>query len=151
MDFRIKNYLPLFFTVLGLGLIVIGILNVLDRFVLASGSFIMASVFITTQYRLEINLKEKYYREYVWLLGLKFGDRVKYETMQYFYITKSKKSLIYGQTYKNHYVTGQHFNGYLKFSEDNKILIGDNSSKDWVLKRIKKFNAKLGLEIKDYA
>lgn len=150
MDFRVKNYLPLFFTVLGLGFIVIGMLNIMDRFLIASGLFVIGVIFITTQSRLEINLTEKYYREYVWCLGLKFGDKVKFNAIQYFYLTKSKKSLIYGQTYKNHYVTGQHFNGYLKFGEDVKILIGDNSSKDWVLKRINKLNSRFNLEVKDY-
>jgi hypothetical protein len=151
MDFKIKNYLPLFFIVLGIGLMVGGLYSILERTLLAIGLFLIGLILTTTQDRLEINFDEKYYREYIWTLGLKWGEKIKFNQIQYFYVTKSNKSQVYGQTYKNHYVTGTHFNGYIKFSEDEKILVADGSSKDWVLKRLKKINSKLGLELKDYS
>jgi hypothetical protein len=151
MDFKIKNYLPLFFIVLGVGLMVGGLYSILERTLLAIGLFLIGLILTTTQDRLEINFDEKYYREYIWTLGLKWGVKIKFNQIQYFYLTKSKKSQVYGQTYKNHYVTGSHFNGYIKFSDNEKILVADSSSKDWVLKRLKRINSKLGLEVKDYS
>ncbi len=151
MDFKIKNYLPLFFIVLGVGLMVGGLYSILERTVLAIGLFFIGLILTTTQDRLEINLDEKYYREYIWTLGLKWGEKIKFNQIQYFYLTKSKRSQVFGQTYKNHYATGTHFNGYIKFSDKEKILIADGSSKDWVLKRLKKINSKLELEVKDYS
>jgi hypothetical protein len=105
MDVKIKNYLPLFFIVLGVGLMVGGLYGILERTLLAIGLFLTGLVLTTTQDRLEINLDEKYYREYIWTLGLKWGEKIKFNQIQYFYLTKSKKSQVYGQTYKNHYVT----------------------------------------------
>lgn len=150
MDFKIRNYLPLFFIVLGVGLTVSGLYSVLEKTLLSIGLFLIGLILATTQYRLEINFEKKYYREYVWTLGLKWGEKIKFHQIQYFYLTKSKKSQVFGQTYKNHYVTGAHFNGYLKFSDNEKILIADGSSKDRVLNRLKNINSKLGLEVKDY-
>jgi hypothetical protein len=34
-------------------------------------------------------------------------------------------------------------------SEKDKILIGDSSSKDWVVRRVAKINERLALEVKD--
>ncbi len=151
MDFKIKNYLPLFFFVSGIGIIIGGLYIVLETPFLSLGLILSGLVFTTTQYRLEINLKEKYFREYVWTLGFKWGEKMKYNKIQYFYITKSKKTQTYGQTYKNHYVTAGHFNGYLKIDNEEKIMIGDSSTKEWIVKRIEKLNKNLQLEIKDYS
>jgi hypothetical protein len=151
MDFKIKNYLPLFFMILGVGLMVGGVYSILEKTFLSIGLLLIGLVLVTTQCRLQINFDEKYYREYVWTLGLKWGEKIKFNQIQYFYLTKTKKVQVYGQTYKNHYVTGTHFNGYIKFSDNEKILVADGSSKDWVLKRLKKINSKLGLEVKDYS
>jgi hypothetical protein len=151
MDVRVKNYLPLFFIVLGVGLMIGGLYSVREKTLLFIGLFFIGLILSTTQYRLEINFDKKYYREYVWTLGLKWGEKIRFNQIQYLYLTKVKKSQVYGQTYKNHYVTGAHFNGYIKFSDNEKILIGDSSSKDWVLKRLKKINSRLRVEVKDYS
>jgi hypothetical protein len=151
MDFKIKNYLPLFFMILGVGLMVGGLYSILEKTFLSIGLLLIGLVLVTTQCRLQINFDEKYYREYVWTLGLKWGEKIKFNQIQYIYLTKTKKHQVYGQTYKNHYVTGTHFNGYIKFSDNEKILVADGSSKNWVLKRLKKINSKLGLEVKDYS
>ncbi len=151
MDFKIKNYLPFFFAVLGVGLMIGSVFGIAEKTLLSIGLFLVGLILVTTQYRLEINLDKKYYREYVWILGLRSGQKIKFNQIQYLYLTRSKKTQVYGQTYKNHYVTGTHFNGYIKFSDEEKILIGDSSSKDWVLKRLQKVGSKLGLEIKDYS
>jgi hypothetical protein len=151
MDFKIKNYLPFFFVVLGVGLMVGGILGIAEKTFLCLFLFLIGFILVSTQSRLEINFDKKYYREYVWTLGLRWGEKIKFDQLQYLYLTKSKKSVVYGQTYKNHYVTGAHFNGYLKFSENEKILVVDGSSRDSVLKRLNQINSKLGLELKDYS
>jgi hypothetical protein len=149
MDLKIETYLPLFFIVLGIGFILGGILNILEYTVLAIGTITIGLALVTTQSRLEINPEQKYYREYVWILGSKWGEKIKYNEVQNFFLKETRKKQVYAQTYKNHYASGQHFNGYLKFSENQKILIGDSSSKDWVLNRIKKMNSNLGVEIRD--
>jgi hypothetical protein len=151
MDFKIKNYLPFLFTALGTVLVVVGPLLILEKTLISIGLVITGLILATTQYRLEINFNEKYYREYIWILWLKRGEKIPFNEIQYLYLTKSKKTQIYGQTYKNHYITGDHFNGYIKFSEDEKILIGDSPSKEWVLKRLEKINSKLRLDVKDYS
>jgi hypothetical protein len=151
MDFKLRNYLPFFFIVLGIGLMAGALISILGNVLAAIGLFLVGFILTTTQDRLEINFDEKYYREYVWILGLKWGEKIEFSQIQYFYLTRSKKSVVYGQTYKNHYVTGTHYNGYIKFSEDDKILIADGSSKGWVLNRLRKINSKLRLEVKDYS
>jgi len=151
MDFKIKNCLPLFFVVLGIGLMIGGLYSILENPILSIGFLFIGLILVTTQYRLEINFKKKYYCAYVWIVGLRLGEKRPFNQIQYLYVTKSKRSQVYGQTYKNHYATGTYFNGYLKFSDNEKILVADSSSKDWLLKRLQTINSKLELEIKDYS
>ena len=151
MDFKIKNYLPLFFIVLGIGLMIGGVYSIREKTFISIGLLFIGLILATTQHRLEINFEKKYYRQYVWTLGLKWGEQIGFNQIQFLYLTKSKKSQVYGQTYKSHYVTDTHFNGYIKFGDNERILVGDSSSKDWVLNRLKKINLKLRLEVKDYS
>jgi hypothetical protein len=151
VDFKTKNHIPLSLILLGIGLVIGGLFIIIHEPFPGIGLIVMGVVLSTMQNRLALNLKEKSYREYVWILGIKLGGKIKFEEIQYFYITKSKVSQVYGQTYKNHYVTVTRFNGYLKFSDDEKIAVGNSASKDSLLKKIKKVNEDLGLEIKDFS
>jgi hypothetical protein len=151
VDFKIDNWASLPFIVLGVALIIGGLFIIPVKPLPAIALIIAGLVLSTTHNRLEVNLKEKSYREYVRVLGIKWGSKIKFDEVRYFYLTKSKVNQIYGQTYKNHYVTVTRFNGYLKFNEDEKIAIGNSQSKDSLLKKIKKVNANLGLEIKDFS
>lgn len=151
MDFKVANYLPTFFVAAGIGFIIGGPFIIAGNLWLGIGLMLLGVILITTQYRMEINMTQKYYREYVWFLGIKTGAKIPFEEIHYFYITRSKKTKVYGQTYKNHYVTGACYNGYTKFSENEKIFIGDSDSKDSILERIAKINTVLKLDIMDYS
>jgi hypothetical protein len=151
MDFKIKNYLPLFFIVLGSGFVLIGIFGIIEKPGVSLTLILAGILFTTTQNRLEINRNRKYYRKYVWILGIKYGEKIAFDELQYIYITKSRRSQVYGQSYKNHSFIGEHFNVYLKLSDRDKVLIGDGSSRDWVLKKIAKINKQLALEVRDYS
>lgn len=94
MDLKIKNYLPVFFIVLGAGLIVGGLYNVPEKTLLSIGLLFIGLVLVTTQYRLEIILK-KNYREYVWAIALKWGGKIKFDEIHYFYLSRPGRSPAY--------------------------------------------------------
>jgi hypothetical protein len=151
MNIKVDNYLPIQFTVLGVGLCIFGVLYLFSNLFVGLGSVLVGVVFSTTHYRLEVSRNKKFYHEYVWFLGLKVGPKIKFSSIEYWYITKSKQTQEYGPQYTRWSSTSTRYNGYLKFSEKEKIYIGDSRGKDLLLKKIKALNRDFGLEVMDYA
>lgn len=150
MNTRVENYLPIHLVTLGIGFCVAGLIYITTNPVIGLGLILAGLILSTTHHRLEVSSKDKYYREYVWVLGLKRGEKINFNEIKYWYITKSKTSQEYGPVYWRLNTNGQSFNGYLKFNDKENIFIGHSLSKGRLINKIKRINSSLKLDIKDY-
>jgi hypothetical protein len=151
MDFKVGNYVPIHLTAVGIGLFAGGIFYLTENIIVGIVMIAIGLLLSTTQYRLQISMANKYYREYVWILGIKWGKKITFDKVDYWYITKSKTSQEYGPVYWRIHTDGHTYNGYLKFDDMDKIFVGDSAMKNRLINKITKVNAKLKLEIKDYS
>ncbi len=76
---------------------------------------------LTTYYGVRLDFNSGTYYDYTWIAGFKTGERGRFDKIEYIYINKSK----YGQTMSSRAQStttiGWEFNGYLKFSETQKL------------------------------
>lgn len=108
-------------------------------------------IIFTTHYRLRIDFNNKSYHDYLWILGLKHGEKGKFEAVEYLFIKKSKVSQNMSLRAASTTITKDVFDGYLKFSETNKIHITTMDSKDELLNTLRTISTKLNARIIDYS
>ncbi|HRI79557.1 MAG TPA: hypothetical protein PLR06_08475 [Cyclobacteriaceae bacterium] len=111
---------------------------------------VFAVVIFTTHYRLQINLDEKEYREWLWVIGFKIEEKKKFEKIEYLYIKKSIESQRLNSRGSSMVSRREVFDGYLKFSEENKIHIDTHTNKDKLLKKLNPIATALDTRIIDY-
>jgi len=91
---------------------------------------LLGVVVATTHYRFTVDITKKVYSEYIWFLGLRLGKtRLNYEAIEYVFIKSSKESQTMNSRVVSNTITKVVFDGYLKFSEDNKVHIATRSSR----------------------
>jgi len=112
---------------------------------------LLGVIIITTRYGVEINADEKSYKEYTWFLGFKKGKRIYYDNIQYVFLKPVKVSRTYNGRIQNSTITNTEFNGFLKFSEHEKIYVGSALKRKDVLNKIIPVATKLGISILDYS
>lgn len=106
---------------------------------------------ITTHWRLHIDLNSREYREYVRLFGIKIGQLEKFSEIEYIFIkTNSVMETLRGE-YSTSRLERTAFDAYLKFNENNKILIVRQNGKSRLKKKLKPIASYLNVKIVDYS
>lgn len=105
---------------------------------------------ITTHYRLTIDLSTKHFHDYVWFLGFKNGDRGRFETIDYLFVKKKRVSQTISARVASTTIRKDVYDGYLRFSEENKIHLLTSDSKSTVVKQLKTISLALNLRVIDY-
>jgi len=123
-----------------------------------SGSAVIGVVLIltgltllTTHYRLAVNFETKTYHDHVWVLGLKYGEKVKFEKIEYLFIKKSKVSQTMSMRVASSTIHKEAFDGYLKFSEKDKIHLFTKDNKEDLVAKLKVLSTALKVKIIDYS
>jgi uncharacterized membrane protein YcgQ (UPF0703/DUF1980 family) len=111
----------------------------------------ISMVIFTTHYRLRIDLNNKSYHDYLWILGLKHGEKGKFESVEHLFIKKSKVSQTMSLRAASTTITKNVFDGYLKFSEGNKIHIATMDNKEELVNKLRAISTKLNTRIIDYS
>lgn len=111
----------------------------------------ISTIIITTHYRLAINLEDKTYHDYVWMFGLRFGEKGTFEDIQYIFIKKIKVSQTMNSRVSSSTIRKEMFDAYLKFSEENKIHLLTEESKEELLAKLTEISSKINTKIIDYA
>jgi len=106
---------------------------------------------ITTHWRVHIDLGRREYREYVWLLGIKIGQLEKFNEIEYIFIkTNDVVETLRGQ-YSTSRLERTVFDAYLKFNENNKILIVRQNGKSRLRKKLNPIASYLNVKVVDYS
>ncbi len=151
VDFRTSPYFPGSIIFLGVLLPLPG-LFIASINILAALPFLFVSLIIfTTHNRLEVDSKNKVYRHYVWLLGLKRGESEAYENMEYLFIKKAKVQQEVHSRVTSMTLHSEVYEGFLRFSETDKIHLITSSKKAILINKLKIIASQLNVQILDYS
>lgn len=114
-------------------------------------SLLAIAVCLTTQYRVELNINEKWFKEFVWVLGVKHGEPVQYSNLEYLYINKGKVTQTTGSRVQTITVTKDEYRGFIKFDGAEKIHILTNSNHPNITKDMIRVAQSLHVKLFDYS
>jgi hypothetical protein len=107
-------------------------------------------VIFTTHYRITIDSDKKEYHDYLWILGLKSGEKGVFDSLVYLFIVKSRVNQTFSIRVASTTIQKEVFDGYLKLSPEKKIHITTADDKEKLLKKLTSISAQLNIRIIDY-
>lgn len=134
IDIYTEHYFPFHFIVLGIAMLIASF-ALWHEHTLAAICLIPVSILLhTTHYRCSIDPKNKRYREYLWILGMKKGVEQPLEKLQYVYVNKIKYSIAYGFVQRIH--ASKYLYKIFAVTADNRSLcLGSSTRKQRSIKR----------------
>lgn len=151
LDIRTGAYFSGAIFYLGIGMILPGFFVAKAYPLAVLPFFLISMITLTTHYGLEVDAPEKCYREYVWLLGLKLGEWENFEKMEYLFIKRNKESQTIHSRISSRDLHYEVHDGYLRFSETNKVHVATARNRESLLKSLKPIATHLHLDILDYS
>ena len=151
IDFKTSTYFSLAIIFLGFGFLVVGLSALLTNTILALILLLISAIILTTHYRIRIDFNKKVFHDYVWILGLKNGDKGKFERIEYIFINKNRVNQTMNLQSLSSTIRKEVYDGYLKFSEDEKIHLFTKDNKKDVLSKLREISTKLNVRIIDYS
>lgn len=150
-DFMMSAYFSWPFICLGVVSLVVAI-PVMNANTIAGLVMCLVSLAIfTTHYRLRIDLSNKLAHDYLWILGFKNGNLIKFETLEYLFIKKNRISQQMNHIVASSTIRNEVYDGYLKLSGQNVIHLATQKNKTALLKKLTRISAVLNLRIIDYS
>lgn len=139
-------YFPVTVIFLGMIMLIAGLFLLLNYILIGILLILVSLIIFTARYRLEINLTNQSYHDYLWIAGIKKGEKGKFGSIEKLFINKNK----YRQTVNSRVSSitkyGTEYNGYIKFDvADIHLLSSDNKAK--VLHKLESIRKKLSNDI----
>jgi hypothetical protein len=135
----------------GYGMLAIALTLLVGGYYLAALVFALLGIIVlTTRYGFQINSASRTYCEYTWFLGFKNGQWQSYQAIQYLFVKSARVSRTYNMRVQSGTISRTEFNGYLKFSESEKIHVANAIEKDDLIKKLFPLAGKLETVIVDY-
>lgn len=153
IDFKTTNYFSGMPYLLGFILTPIGLVLLLSPQHIVGAILLAAGITIlTTHYRLQINYTKKSYIEYISILGIKAGqEKNNFSEIRYLFIKKIKVSQTLNSRASSTTIEKFQYDGFLKFSEENKLHLMTLGSKKNLQRRLDDIAAKLKCKVIDYS
>lgn len=151
VDFKTTGYFPGYIIFLGILLIVVGVALFFKSLIISIILFLVSAVIFTTHNRLRVDYDKKIFLDYLWILGLKHGENCSFDTIHYIYIRKAMVSQKMNTRVSTTTVRKELYKGYLKFSEEERIFLAEDGSKEKLVARLRIMSRKLGVDIADYS
>ncbi|MEQ8712667.1 MAG: hypothetical protein RIC80_06600 [Cyclobacteriaceae bacterium] len=151
LDFKTTRYFPGTFIFLGVLLAIGGLIALTKTIALGLVLLLAAAFLFTTTYGITIDLSQKKYHDYLWMLGFKKGEWRSFENIEYFFIKQRKASQKMNTMYISSIAHNIIYDGYLRFSEDNKVFIATFEDKAKLIAKLKPLADQLGVDVIDYA
>jgi len=103
---------------------------------------IAGSIVLTARYRLEINLTQQTFHDYLWIAGFRKGEKSNFQNIEFLFVNKRN----YRQQINSRVSTmtkyGVEYNGHIRFDTDDVHLLSSDS-KAQVVRKLKKISGKL--------
>ena len=150
VDFRTSLYFSGTIIFMGVLFVVAGFfLFTIRNFGGAIPLLISVAIF-TTHYRIRIDFESKEYFDYLWILGFKNGEKGKFKNIEYLFIKNNKVSQKMNSRASSTTIRTEVYDGYLKFSEEDKIHLITKSNKERLVKELTRIASMLNTRIVDY-
>ena len=151
IDFKTSGYFSWSIIFFGIVLAIAGLGVLFKSAVIGLILLLVSAIIFSTHYRLKIDFDNNVFQDYVWILGLKNGEKRKFENIEYLFIKRSlvsqtMNSLINSATIRKHV-----YDGYLKFSEKEKIHLITKENKEALIERLRAIASRLNVRIVDYS
>jgi hypothetical protein len=111
---------------------------------------IASAVVLAAHYRLRIDNRNKEYFDHVWLMGMRWGEHGRFDTIDHLFVKRNKVRQTMHSRVSSTTIRSEQYDGYLRISEDNKIHLISSRNKESVLKRLKSLSLLLDVDILDY-
>lgn len=150
-DYKTLKYFSTSAVFMGAGLLIFGFtLLFTPYFYIGIISLVLIILIFTTHYGLEINVTNKTYRHYIWVLGIRKGTIQSYNLIEYIFIQSATMSYSMNSRVTSQTFTNLVFNGYLKFTDDVKIHMMQVENKVDIIEKLRGMAADLKTEIIDF-
>jgi hypothetical protein len=151
-DFKTSNYFPWHIKLVGGGLAIVGLYALLSAVFIGGIIVLSISVLVlTTHYRCRVDFDKKEYHDYLWILGMKNGEKKKFDTIEYIFIKKSNVSQKMGLRAATTTIQKSVYDGYLKFSDTEKMHIVTKDSKENLISKLRHISTNLKVDILDFS
>ena len=146
IDIVVQHYFPFHFIALGAGLLVVAVFVVIESPILSFVLFIAGLLFTTTHYRLKIDMKNKIYKDYLWIFGFKKGPEVRYGHIELLYINELDVASGYGVVTRVNIVDVV-YKGYIRLDDNTAIFFGESKNEDKLLHKANNLASTLGMKV----
>ncbi|MDH5599578.1 MAG: hypothetical protein OEY34_10665 [Cyclobacteriaceae bacterium] len=151
IDFKTSGYFPGGVIFTGIVLLPAGLYSLLFNSIAGTVFILISLVILTTHYRLQVDLKNKKYHDYLWILGFKSGEKGHFDSIESIYITKSRVTQKLNHRSLSNVVQKQVYNGYIKFSGNEPVHIITKDSKAKVEEKVRELAEGIKMGVKDYS
>ena len=151
VDFKTANYFAGTIQFLGIVLVLAAVLVFVKSVIASLILLTLSLVIFSTHYGLTFDFNNKSYFDYLWVLGLKKGDWGKFENIEYLFIQKIKVSQTMNLQSLSSTIRKDMYDGYLRFSEVDKIHLMTRDSKDALISKLRPIAKQLNIRIIDYS
>jgi len=154
IDIKSGPLVPWHFRFVGLLVLVVGIALLLSKLLLAFILIVIGLFFVSAYEGTEIDEAKKVYREYTsFFFLMKTGKTEGYESIERLFITRGKESQQMYTAHTTHSSTFENvvYNGYVKFSNGEKIHLLSEKNKDKLIKKLIPLKEALSIDIVDHA
>jgi hypothetical protein len=149
-DFKTSGYFSGSILFFGLLLIPIAIIVAGKSVIGGILIFLLIVVILTTHYRFSIDTEKKTYHDYIWILGMKHGEKGHFEHVDYLFLKPSRISQGMALRAASSTVHKVVIDAYIRLLPEKKIHLFTKDSKHDVKVRLKELSGKLGVKIIDY-
>lgn len=136
---------------LGLLFAMIGVIFFLFEIWVSLVLIFVSILAFTTVQKLSIVKEHGYYHTYTWLLGIKIGRKIPFQSIDYLLINKNtyvQRIRVRGGGSVTEY---DMYKGYIVFDHDIKVFIGESKKKSKIEKRMQLLKENYQLELIDKA
>lgn len=151
IDFKTSGYFSGTIIFLGILLLIAGLLVMATHGPVGLIMPLISIIIFTTHYRLKVDFDNKVFHDYLWILGVKHGEKGRFEKVEYLFVKKSKVSQTMRLKAASTTIRKDVYDGYLKFSETNKIHLLTENDKSALIRKLKVMCEKLNSRIVDYS
>lgn len=150
IDLKTSAYFSGMIMIAGAALVLMSVIVFFVKLWLALFLFMCGIVIFTTHYRLRVDLDKKVFFDYVWILGIKSGEHGAFDHIEYIFIKKSNVSQTMNHRAGSTVLRKEVYDGYLKFSDVNKIHLASRDSKKDLVKQLQPLAMQLNVRMIDH-
>jgi hypothetical protein len=151
IDLKTSAYFSGMIMIAGAALVLMAVIVFFVKLWLALFLFVSGIVIFTTHYRLRVDLDKRVFFDYVWILGMKSGERGTFDHIEYIFIKKSNVTQTMNHRAGSNVLRKEVYDSYLKFSDANKIHLASRDSKRDLVKQLQSLAMQLNVRIIDYS